>query len=67
MTLAKDEMRDCNRVGMGGSEPWRIIDKNKKDSIQIMKDYLLLKFDLGDWHGVSDAAMDIREMEARTK
>lgn len=26
--------------------------------------YLLLKVDEGDWHGVADAAMDIREKEA---
>ena len=30
-----------------------------------MKSYLLLKFEVGDWHGVADAAMDIREIEAK--
>lgn len=29
-----------------------------------MVDYLLLKVDEADWHGVADAAMDIREIEA---
>lgn len=35
--------------------------------IEIMKAYLLLKFRLGDWHGVSDAANDIREMIGKMK
>jgi hypothetical protein len=30
-----------------------------------MKSYLLLKFEVADWHGVADAAMDIREIEAK--
>jgi hypothetical protein len=30
-----------------------------------MKSYLLLKFEVSDWHGVADAAMDIREIEAK--
>lgn len=29
--------------------------------------YLLLKTKQEDWHGVSDAANDLREMEAREK
>lgn len=29
-----------------------------------MKTYLLLKVDEQDWHGVSDAANDIREIES---
>jgi hypothetical protein len=32
---------------------------------EIMLQYLLLKVKQEDWHGVSDAAMDIREMEAK--
>jgi hypothetical protein len=35
--------------------------------IEVMIAYLLLKVKQKDWHGVSDAAMDIREMEAREK
>lgn len=30
-----------------------------------MQKYLLLKFDQRDWHGVADAAMDIREIKAK--
>lgn len=30
-----------------------------------MVKYLLLKVDKEDWHGVADAAMDIREIEAK--
>lgn len=35
--------------------------------IDVMIAYLLLKIKQKDWHGVADAAMDIREMEAREK
>lgn len=34
---------------------------------EIMIAYLLLKTKQEDWHGVSDAANDLREMEAREK
>jgi hypothetical protein len=32
-----------------------------------MIDYLLMKVRHWDWHGVSDAANDLREMDAREK
>jgi len=32
---------------------------------ELMVQYLLLKVRQQDWHGVADAAMDIREMEAK--
>jgi hypothetical protein len=32
---------------------------------EIMIDYLLLKVQQKDWHGVSDAANDLREMNVR--
>jgi len=35
--------------------------------IEVMIAYLMLKVKQRDWHGVADAAMDIREMEARGK
>ena len=38
-----------------------------KKKLKIMRRYLLLKFAEGDWHGVADAAMDIRELLARRK
>ncbi len=31
----------------------------------ILVEYLKSKVALGDWHGVSDAANDLRELEAR--
>jgi len=37
---------------------------NKTDK-KIMVDYLLLCVDREDWHGVSDAANDIRVLEAQ--
>jgi hypothetical protein len=38
----------------------KISEENK--DLEIMKEYLLLKFRKSDWHGVADAACDIREM-----
>ena len=34
---------------------------------EILLDYLLMKAQEGDWHGVSDAANDLRVMEANMK
>ena len=30
---------------------------------RLLVDYLLMKVREGDWHGVADAAMDLRELE----
>ena len=35
--------------------------------IEILKTYLQLKFRQGDWHGVSDAANDIRDLVAKVE
>ena len=32
---------------------------------KILVDYLLLKVEQQDWHGVADAAMDLRELDVR--
>ena len=40
-----------------------VCNMNEKDK-EIMIEYLLLKVKQGDWHGVSDVANDIREMQA---
>lgn len=34
---------------------------------RVMLEYLQLMIARGDWHGVADAAMDLREMEAEAK
>lgn len=36
-----------------------------EEQIEIMIQYLRLKLQNRDWHGVADAAMDIRELEAK--
>ena len=46
---------------MNGKE---ILEEAMTDK-EVMIEYLLLKVRQQDWHGVSDAAMDIREMEAK--
>jgi len=38
-----------------------------KTDREILIDYLLMKARQEDWHGVSDAANDLREMDAREK
>lgn len=35
------------------------------EQLKLLSEYLNLKVLLRDWHGVADAAMDIREIEAR--
>lgn len=34
---------------------------------QTLIDYLLHKVEIADWHGVADAAMDLRELEAEKR
>ena len=34
---------------------------------EILMHYLQVMFARGDWHGVADAAMDIRELEAENE
>lgn len=49
---------------------WLVKGNNAMTYIQqreIMIQYLKLKVFLEDWHGVADAAMDIRELEAKYK
>jgi len=50
--------------GLGGSGGKYM---EQTSPIEVMTAYLLLKVKQKDWHGVADAAMDIREMEAREK
>lgn len=38
-----------------------------KKQISSLIDYMRVKIDQGDWHAVADAAMDIRELEAKIK
>lgn len=47
-----------------GSQERTLSTMMNKKNREIMIEYLLLKVRQGDWHGVSDAANDIREMEA---
>lgn len=42
------------------------VEKLEKEKEGMVR-YLLLKVDAEDWHGVADAAMDIREIEAKIK
>lgn len=48
---------------MGNNE--RIAQLQKQRTIMI--EYLKLRLELSDWHGVQDAASDIREIEASLK
>lgn len=39
-------------------------EKELRNKINVMEIYLSMKVDERDWHGVADAAMDLRELEA---
>lgn len=41
-----------------------LIDDLQKQKSTLIT-YLLSKVEVGDWHGVADAAMDLREVEAK--
>ena len=41
--------------------------EDTKTDREILIDYLLMKAQHEDWHSVSDAANDLREMDAREK
>jgi hypothetical protein len=41
--------------------------KSLKEELDMMERYLELKQQQRDWHGVADAAMDIREIEAQLR
>lgn len=36
-----------------------------REQLEIFERYLMMKIQQRDWHGVADAAMDIRELVAR--
>jgi hypothetical protein len=55
-------MAEYSGFGGGGGENIRQVTDT-----EVMIAYLLLKVKQKDWHGVADAANDIREMEAREK
>lgn len=38
-----------------------------KQQVSSLISYMRVKIDQGDWHAVADAAMDIRELEAKIK
>jgi hypothetical protein len=38
-----------------------------EQNIKDLTEYLILKVKVKDWHAVADAAMDIREIEAKIK
>jgi len=40
---------------------------NYETQRRVMIEYLLVMVARSDWHGVADAAMDLREMEAEKK
>ncbi len=40
---------------------------NHEQKIKIMMDYLTLKIEERDWHGVADCAMDLRDIESEER
>jgi hypothetical protein len=43
------------------------VEKQLKIHRTLMKTYLQLKVDEEDWHGVADAAMDLRDIDSELK
>lgn len=41
----------------------RLVDQR----IALMVEYLRLRLEMGDWHGVMDAAADLRELEVERR
>ena len=52
---------DTDAIAGGGE------DMSQVSAIEVMTAYLLLKVRQRDWHGVADAANDIRVMEAEAQ
>jgi hypothetical protein len=49
------------------TQPWRLAMRDYQDpevQIQVLVEYMQVMIARRDWHGVSDAANDIRELEA---
>jgi len=49
------------------TQPWRLAMRDYQDpevQIQVLSEYMMVMIARRDWHGVSDAANDIRELEA---
>jgi hypothetical protein len=49
------------------TQPWKLAMKdyqNPEVQIQVLIEYMMVMIARRDWHGVSDAANDIRELEA---
>lgn len=47
------------------TEKFALLIKEADDQINELVSYIHLKVKAKDWHAVADAAMDIRELEAR--
>lgn len=52
-----------NQCGVNVEEKINLL----KQQVSSLISYMRVKIDQGDWHAVADAAMDIRELEAKIK
>lgn len=52
-------------LAVGERPPVQSIDFTPAQVHEILVDYLLMKVAVRDWHGVADAAIDLRELEAK--
>ena len=65
MFVSKDE--DGNVYWYESHPSVGLIYKKYETQRQVLIDYLQVMVARNDWHGVADAAMDIRELEAEHK
>lgn len=69
MTLCPDCHGYCGYTGEHGcrKNSYCATSSDTKTDREILIDYLMMKARQEDWHGVSDAANDLREMDASGK
>jgi hypothetical protein len=54
-----------SKVGQTSKKEFKIMIQELEKQIQQLIQYMNVKISQRDWHGVADAAMDIRELEAK--
>ena len=59
-------MKNYHQIGITVNSATKSISELDKQRETLIS-YLLSKVEIADWHGVADAAMDLREIEVQIK
>lgn len=63
--IKTEEPRFVHRLGLPDAAKAALgVDLPFKRHCRVLREYLMVCVERGDWHGVSDAANDLRELEA---